>query len=103
MIVGWLNGRILFCIYYIGLLKVSKGFKIFVGDRLLLYVLDFKKYVDMIEVEIRCLKEDSIFRISEVNKFINVLIDIMERRFNILIIFLKFGFYYDRIKVILKL
>lgn len=57
----------------------------------------------MIEVGIKCLKEDSIFRISEVNKFINVLIDMMERRFDILIIFLKFGFYYDRIKVILKL
>lgn len=85
------------------MLKDSKGFKIFVGGKLLCYVLDFKKYVDMIEVGIKCLKEDSIFRISEVNKFINVLIDMMERRFDILIIFLKFGFYYDRIKVILKL
>eukprot|EP00105_Crassostrea_gigas_P036209 XP_019920357.1 PREDICTED: cyclic GMP-AMP synthase isoform X2 [Crassostrea gigas] len=69
------------------------------SDRLSLHALDFKKYVDMIEVEIRRPKEDSTFRTSEVNKFINALTDTMERRSNIPITLLKSGSYYDRTKI----
>lgn len=103
MTVGQLNGKTLFRIYHIGLPKVSKGFKILAGGKLSLHALDFKKYVDMIEVEIRRPKEDSTFRTSEVNKFINALTDTMERRSNIPITLLKSGSYYDRTKVTLKL
>lgn len=60
--------------------KDSKGFKILAGGKLSCHAPDFKKYVDMIEVGIKRPKEDSTFRTSEVNKFINALTDTMERR-----------------------
>lgn len=83
--------------------KDSKGFKILAGGKLSCHAPDFKKYVDMIEVGIKRPKEDSTFRISEVNKFINALTDTMERRSDIPITLLKSGSYYDRTKVTLKL
>lgn len=67
------------------------------------HALDFRKYVDMIEIGIKRPREDSKLRTSSVNKFIGAFTDTMERRSDIPIKLLKSGSYYDGTKVTLKL
>lgn len=63
---------------------------------------NFEKFVAMIEGSIIRPREDSTLRTDSINKFIDDLKVVMERRSDIPIKLLKSGSYYDRTKVTVK-